>query len=126
MNPLAPASLCEAAPPKVGKAMMNDFEANLSHIEPLPESQDELAGQLLDAQVIGNRLGLYDAADAIRALHLSSVRNPNTRLDLKHCFKMLPQMGQSQDSISAQSLRLAKACDILGLKEAGLKLKQFA
>lgn len=107
-------------------AMLARFEANFTHIESMPQSTDDVTGQLLDAQVIANRLGLYDAADLIRLMNLQSCRDPQTRLDLKQCLALLPQMAQSQDSTTAQILRLTVACDVFGLKAASLKLMQAA
>lgn len=42
---------------------------DLSFIPQLPQRQDSLAEQLDDLRAIANRLGLYDAADALLAIY---------------------------------------------------------
>lgn len=40
----------------------------LEKLPQLPQRQDSTAAQLADLRVIANRLGLYDAADAIKTM----------------------------------------------------------
>lgn len=42
---------------------------DLSKIPKLPQRQDSLAEQLDDLRAVANRLGLYDAADALLAIY---------------------------------------------------------
>lgn len=106
------------------QTMLSEFAASLDHIAPLPVSTEGVAGQLLDAHAIANRLGLYDAADHIRSMNLQPIRNAEKRLDLGQCFSSLPQARQSQDSTTAQAMRLAIACDIFGLTAASMVLRE--
>lgn len=41
----------------------------LDNLPALPQRQDSLQEQLSDLRVIANRLGMYDAADAIAQIH---------------------------------------------------------
>jgi hypothetical protein len=44
---------------------MNDRKLLLDSIPSLPQRQDSLTDQLTDLHAVANRLGMYDAADAI-------------------------------------------------------------
>lgn len=98
--------------------MLDHFAFQLAGVQPLPESKDDEACQLIDARVIANWLGLYDAADDIKGMNLDEVRDQEKRLNFDVCLNFLPRLNQSQDSTSAQALRLAIACDLMGLKKA--------
>ena len=49
-------------------AMPQNLRSVLESLPQLPQRQDSTAAQLADLRVIANRLGLYDAADAIKTM----------------------------------------------------------
>lgn len=49
-------------------SMTQTLRSVLESLPQLPQRQDSTAAQLTDLRVIANRLGLYDAADAIKAM----------------------------------------------------------
>ena len=49
-------------------SMPEHLQAVLKKIEQQPQRQDSTNAQLLDLHTFANRLGLYDAADAIKTL----------------------------------------------------------
>jgi hypothetical protein len=51
--------------PKEERAMSNDL---LAYLPALPQRQDSTKEQLADLRLVANRLGMYDAADALRQL----------------------------------------------------------
>lgn len=96
----------------------------LERIPPFAESLDVKEGQLVDAHVLANWLGLYDAADYIRDLRVMIVRSAEHRLDLDICHPYIGQLPQRQDSTTAQALDLAMACDVFGLLCAAKHLRE--
>ena len=48
--------------------MPQNLRSVLEKLPQLPQRQDSTAAQLADLRVIANRLGLYDAADAIKTM----------------------------------------------------------
>lgn len=53
---------------KSDNAMPDSLLAILGKIEQQPQRQDSTAAQLANLHTFANRLGLYDAADAIKAM----------------------------------------------------------
>lgn len=50
------------------QAMPQNLRSVLESLPQLPQRQDSTAAQLADLRVIANKLGLYDAADAIKTM----------------------------------------------------------
>lgn len=50
------------------RVMPENLSSVLTSIAQQPQRQDSTAAQLADLRVIANRLGLYDAADAIKTM----------------------------------------------------------
>lgn len=48
--------------------MPDQLKALLEQIPPQPQRQDSTKAQLADLHAFANRLGLYDAADAIKTI----------------------------------------------------------